>query len=410
MLRNIRTLAVPVVFLLLVVSGAWSAEARVAATAVCVFPLSNLTPDGRMQEHQKPLSDAVAQEFAAVGYHMVAPDQWQAEAAREKVAVDRITEAPVVLRLGQGAGADMAVSGFYWMEGGRILISIQCYDVKAGTLITGFLHTWRFNLGFYNSIHAEIADLVQRVVFLTAPSLITLKDSVRVDQITFTSPQDGMEVLIEGQDNAGRIKDGTLVFDTGGIKAGTPLTVEKRQRGYHPLSQTIIVSPEVALSPLPRENRLSLELDWTAGQLEGAGAALRWYPVPDWIMLNFSEYLYVQVPTVSAARVPIHADSELLAGLYLFLPPQSDFRFGVSSGVGTILSWIPGTSLPLYTDVYLNLLSLWAEYKVAGFPILARVELKIPLGIGSSLLAPGTPLTWSGGLPPITIGVVLPWK
>jgi len=405
-----RALVIPVLFILVMAPGAWAVEARVAATAVCVFPLSNLTPDGKMQEHQKPLSEAVAQEFAAVGYHMVADNQWQAEAAREKVPVDRITEAPVVLRLGQGAGADMAVSGFYWMEGGRILISIQCYDVKAGTLITGFLHTWRFNLGFYNSIHAEIADLVQKVVFLTAPRLITLKDSVRVDQITFTSPQNGMEVWIEGQNSAGRIQDGTLVFDTGGIKAGTPLLVEKRQEGYHPLSQSIIVAPEVALTPLPRENKLSLELDWTAGQLEGAGATLRWYPVPDWIMLNFSEYLYAQIPYVSNASLPVHADSELLAGLYLFMPPQSNFRFGLSTGVGTILSWIPGTTLPLYTDVYLNLLSLWAEYKVAGFPILLRMDLKIPLGVGANLLGGGNVVTWGGGIPPITIGMVLPWK
>ena len=410
MRRNIRTLAVPVLLVLLVVPLAWSADARVAATSVCVFPLSNLTPDGKFQEHQKPLSDAVVQEFAAVGYHMVAADQWQAEAAKEKVPADRITEAPVVLRLGQGVAADMAVSGFYWMEGGRILISIQCYDVKAGTLITGFLHTWRFNLGFYNSIHAEIADLVQKVVFLTAPRLITLKDSVRVDQITFTSPENGMEVLIEGQNNVGRIKDGTLVFDTGGIKAGTPLLIQKRQEGFHPLSQSIIVAPEIALTPLPRENRLSLELDWTAGQLQGAGATLRWYPVPDWIMVNFAEYLHTQVPYVSNASMPIHADSELLAGLYLFLPPQSDFRFGLSSGVGAILTWIPGTTLPLYTDVYLDLFSLWVEYKVAGYPILLRSTVKIPLGLGANLLGSGNLMTWGGGIPPITIGVVLPWK
>ncbi len=408
-MRHVRGVFGAVLFLCVVLPAAWAVDDRVAATSVCVFPLSNLTPGGKMQEHQQPLSEAVVQEFAAVGYHMVSQDQWLAEAAREKVPVDRITEAPVVLRLGSQSGADMAVSGFYWMEQGRILISIQCYDVKAGTLITGFLHTWRFNLGFYNSIHAEIADLVQKVVFLTAPRLITLKDSVRVDQITFTSPQNGMEVLIQGQNNAGRIKDGTLVSDTGGIKAGTPLMVEKRQEGYHPLWQSIIASPEVALTPLPRENRLSVELDWTAGQLEGAGATLRWYPVPDWIMVNFSEYVYTQIPLVPGASVPIHADSELLAGLYLFLPPQSAFRFGISSGIGTILTYIPSTTLPLFTDVYVNLFSLWGEYKVGGYPILLRLELKIPLGIGTSLLGTGNPLTWGTGLPPIAVGVVLPW-
>jgi hypothetical protein len=408
-MRDARGLILLVPFLLVIVPRAWSAGAP-AETSVCVFPLSNLSPGGQMQEHQKPLSDAVRQEFEAVGYRILAEDQWRAEALKEKVSPDRVTESPVVLHLGQQAGADMAVSGFYWMDQGRILISLQCYDVKAGTLITGFLHTWRFNLGFYNSIHTEIADLVQRVVFLTAPRLITLKDDVRVDQITFTSQQDGMEVLIQGQRSAGRISNGSLVFDTHGIKAGTPLLVQKRQEGYHPLWQTIIASPEVALTPLPRENRLSLELDWTAGQLEGAGATLRWYPVPDWIMVNFAEYLYTQVPLVPGGTWPIHADSELLAGLYLFLPPESGFRFGISAGVGTILTYIPSTNLPLYTDVYINLLSLWTEWKVAGLPMFARIELKVPLGIGNSLLGLGPPIHWGPFVPPVALGVVIPWK
>ena len=395
--------------LLVIVSQAWSVDTP-AATSVCVFPLSNLSPNGQMQEHQKPLSEAVRQEFEAVGYRILPEDQWRAEAEKQKVSPDRLTESPVVLQLGQRAGADMAVSGFYWMDQGRILISLQCYDVKAGTLITGFMHTWRFNLGFYNSIHAEIADLVQRVVFLTAPRLIALKDDVRVDEITFTSPQEGMEVVIQGQKSVGRIQNGTLAFPTNGIKAGTPLMVEKRQEGYHTLWQTIIASPEVALTPIPRKNTLSLELDWTAGQLQGAGGTLRWYPVPDWIMVNFSEYLYTQVPWVPGGNWPIHADSELLAGLYLFLPPQSGFRFGVSAGVGTILTWIPSTSLPLYTDVYINILSLWTEWRVAGLPMFARIELKVPLGIGNNLLGLGPPIHWGGVLPPIALGVVIPWR
>ncbi len=409
-MRGARRLYLLAPILLAIAHQAWSADARVASTSVCVFPLVNLSPNGQMQEHQKPLSDAVLQEFEGVGYHIVSEDQWRGEAAREKVSPDRVTEAPVVLHLGQQAGADMAVSGFYWMDQGRILVSLQCYDVKAGTLITGFLHTWRFNLGFYNSIHAQIADLVQRVVFLTAPRLITLKDDVRVDDITFTSAQEGMEVVVEGQKSIGRIRDGTLVFHTDGIKAGTPLLVEKRQEGYHTLWQTVIASPEVVLTPIPRANTVSMEIDWTAGQLEGAGATLRWYPEPDWIMVNFSEYLYTQIPLIRGANWPVHADSELLAGLYLFMPPQSGFRFGIAAGVGTILTYVPSTSLPLYTDVYINLLSLFAEWRVGGLPMFARIELKVPLGVGDSLLGAGPPIHWAGFLPPVALGVVIPWR
>jgi len=410
-MRHLRGLALLILPLILAVPRGWSTDAKVTDASVCVFPLANLSPNGAQQEHQKPLSDAVRQEFEAVGFHILPDDQWLAEAARLKLAPDRVTEASQALLLGQKAGADMAVSGFYWMEKDQVLVSLQCWDVKAGTLITGFLHTWRFNLGFYNSIHVEIADLVQSVVFLSAPRLITLKNDVRVDEITFTSPQNGMEVVVEGQRSVGRIQNGTLVFQTDGLKAGTQFMVEKRQEGYHTLRQTVIAAPEVALTPIPRANNLSVELDWTFGQLEGAGATLRWYPKPDWIMVNFSEYLYAQIPLIANGNWPIHADSELLAGLYLFKPPESGFRLGISAGIGTILTWIPSTSLPLYTDVYLNVLSLWSEWRAWGLPIFARIELKIPLGIGNNLLGlPGPPMHWGPFFPPITLGVVIPWR
>ena len=407
-MRDPRVLIVLILPLLLTVPPVWSVDAKVVDKSVTVFPLANLSPGGAQKEHQKALSEAVRQEFAAVGFRVLTDEVWSAEAARQKLAPDHVTEAPQVLLLGQKAGADMAVSGFYWMENDRILVSVQCYDVKAGTLLTGFLHTWRFNLGFYNSIHAEIADLVERVVFLSAPRLITLKDDVRIDEITFASPQNGMEVVVEGQKSIGRIQDGTLVFQTDGLKAGTPLRVEKQQEGYHTLWQNIIASPEVLLTPLPRKNILSLEVDWTAGQLVGAGATLRWYPVPDWIMVNFSEYLHTQVPLVSSGNWPIHADSELLAGLYLFLPPESGFRFGISAGVGTILTYIP--SAPIFTDIYVNILSLWGEWRVAGIPMFSRVDLKIPLGVGNNLLGQGNPIHWGQFLPPVTLGVVIPWR
>ncbi len=398
--------------LVLLAPRALPADDRVANTSVCFFPLANFSPGGSQKEHQKALTDAVRQEFEAAGFKVLPDDQWTAEAVALKLAPDRVTEAPQVLLLGQKAGADMAVSGFYWMENNRILVSLQCYDVKAGTLITGFLHTWRFNLGVYNSIHAEMADLVQKVVFLTAPKLITLKDEVRIDQITFTSPQNGMEVVIQGQKSIGRIENGSLVFRTDGLKAGTALAIEKRQEGYHTLWQNVIAAPEIALTPIPRANNLSLELDWTAGQLEGAGAALRWYPVPDWIMLNFSEYLYTQIPPVLAnASWPIHADSEVLIGLYLFNPPEAAFRWGISAGFGTILTWVPATNLPLYTDLYVNILNLWSEYRIGRIPVFARVEAKIPLGVGNNLLgSAGPPIHWGGFLPPIAFGVVIPWQ
>jgi len=395
--------------LILAVPPAWSDESQITGKSVCVFPLVNMSPGGGQTEHQASLSEAVEQEFGAVGFTLIPQAQWTGEAGRLKIPPLRVLEAQQALTLSRSASADMAVIGSYSMENDRILVSVQCYDVSAGTLITGFLHTMRFNLGFYNLLHREIADLVQKVIFVTAPKLIGIQAEVRVNEITFTCPQDGMEVVVEGQKSAGRIQGGSLVFDTGGVRAGTVLHIEKQQEGYHTVWQAIHAAPEVALLPIPKKDTWATEIDWTTGQLEGAGATMRWYPIPNWVMVGFSEYLFTQVPAVSGGSWPAHADSELLAGLYLFMPPESALRFGVSAGFGTYLTWVPATSLPIYTDVYINVLNIWAEYHIWDLTFLLRIQSKVALGLGRNVL--GTNFISGGPLfVPITLGVVLPWR
>ncbi len=407
-MRNARGLSILILLLILAVPYKWSDEIQISGKSVVVFPLVNLSPGGAQKEHQTPLSEAVEQEFGAVGFTLIPQDQWISEADRLKIPPMRVLEAQQALALSGNTGAEMAVMGSYSMENDRILVSIQCYDVSAGTLITGFLHTMRFNLGFYNLLHREIAGLVQKVIFVTAPKLIGIQEEVRVDEITFTSPQNGMEVVVEGHKSVGRIKDGSLVFKTGGLRAGTVLQIEKQQDGYHTVWQTIHAAPEVALLPIPRKDIFAIEIDWTTGQLEGAGATMRWYVVPNWIMVGFSEYLFAQIPTVSNGSWPLHSDTELLAGLYLIWPPESPFRFGISAGVGKYLTWVPSTSLPVYSDIYINPLSIWAEYKIWGLTFLLRVQAKIALGMGTNLL--GTNFISGGPLfVPVTLGVVFPW-
>ncbi len=406
-MRDSRRLLLLILPLILAVPSGWSEESQISGKSVVVFPLAPLA--GAQKDNQAALSEAVEQEFGAVGFTLIPQDQWIGEAGRLKVPPLRVLEAPQALAVARSTTADMAVIGSYSMERDDILVSVQCYDVADGTLITGFLKTMRFNLGFYNLLHREIADLVQNVIFVTAPKLISIQAGVRVDEITFTCPQDGLEVVVEGQQSIGRIQGGSLVFHTGGVRAGTVLRLEKRREGYHTVWQTIHASPEIALAPIPIKDTWALEINWTTGQLEGAGATMRWYPVPNWVMLGFSEYLYAQIPFVPDASLPLHSDSELLAGLYLIWPPESAFRLGISAGFGAILTWVPGTSLPVYTDVYVNPLNIWVEYRVWGLTLLLRIQAKVGLGLGTNVL--GTNFIAGGPLGiPVTLGVVLPWR
>ncbi len=406
-MRNARRLLLLILPLILAVPPGWSDESQISGKSVVVFPLAPLA--GAQKDRQASLSEAVEQEFGAVGFALIPQDQWNGEAVRLKIPPLRILEAQQALAIARSTTADMAVIGSYSMENDRILVSVQCYDVADGTLITGFLRTMRFNLGFYNLLHKEIGDLVQKVIFVTAPKLIGIQENVRVDAITFTCPQDGLEVVVEGQKSAGRIQGGSLVFKTGGVKAGTVLRLEKQREGYHTVWQTVHAAPEVVLTPIPKKDTWATEINWTTGQLEGAGATMRWYPLPNWIMVCFSEYLFAQIPFVHGASWPLHSDSELLAGLYLFWPPESAFRFGISAGFGTYLTWVPATSLPVYTDVYINLLNIWAEYRIWNVTFLLRIQGKVALGLGTNVL--GANFISGGPLfIPVTLGVVLPWR
>ena len=407
-MRNRWNGLLTIIILIAAALPAYGGTEQVQGKLVCVFPLVNLTVGAKDADYQKPFSDAVETEFQAVGFTLVPRDTWAPLAAKVPVKPEQIREGPQAVLVSRQSGADMAVAGFYRIDGDRVLVSVQCYDASAGTLITGFSHTWRFNLGFYNFLHAEIADLVQKVVFSTAPPLITVKDSVRVDQITFLAPQDGMEVVVEGAESAGRIKDGVVTFDAGGILAGTPLRIEKQNDGYHTVWQTVRAQPRVSLDPIPKANVLSLELNWTTGQFEGAGAGLRWYPLPDTFFLGLSEYLFTQAALLPGATWPIHADTGLSLGLYLFGRPESAFRFGIGAGGGVFLTGMPGSGLPLFTDVYIDPLNMWLEYRVGDFKILTRIDLKIPLGLGNHLL-PSGPVLWNGSFPPVTVGVAIPW-
>ncbi len=397
--------------LFLVALPAGADAGQVQGRLVSVFPLVNQTSAAGHADLQKPFSDAVEQEFQAVGFTIVTRDTWAPVAARAKVKEDQIREGPQAVEVAHGSGADMAVAGFYRVDADRVLVSVQCYDAAAGTLITGFSHTWRFNLGFYNSLHAEIADLVQKVVFSAAPPLISLKGSVRVDQITFVSPLEGMDVVIEGQEDAGRIQGGTLTFPTGGVLAGTELRIEKRRDGFHTVWQTVRAMPRVSLDPLPRVNNLSVELTWTTGELAGLGAGLRWYPVPDAFFLGLSEYLFTQVPAATGGTWPLHSDTALLLGLYLTGRPESIVRLGLGAGGGIFLTGVPGSpALPLFTDVYIDLFNLWLEVRVGELKLVSRIDLKVPLSLGNYLLSANQgPVLWNGVFPPVSVGVAIPW-
>lgn len=416
MAYNLRKIVAPgrcwrIVVLLTVclgAAGAWCDAGPFQGKTASVFVLADYSGSPAGAERQGPITEAVQQEFATAGFRIVAPERWREEAGKLSLRQADLIAGPAAIAVALAANADIAVTGFYAVQENRILVSVQVYDTRAGVLAAAFLRAWRFNIGFYNSLHSELADLLERVSFSTAPRLAARAEEVRVPQILFTSPQEGMEVLVEGDRSAGRVSGGTLAYGAGGLKAGAALRVEKRLEGYHTAWETVAAAPRTALAPLSKMDRRAWEFDWTLGQVAGVGAALRIYLVPNWLLLGFSDYLYAQPPAVSSAVWVFHNDTQLSVGQYLFFPPESVFRMGISAGLGVLVSQVGAAGISAYGDPYVSLGSPWCEVRLGDASLLLRVDLKVTFRTAASILRPEL-LHWGGFFPPVTLGVVLPW-
>ncbi len=392
----------------LAAGSAWSDAGRFQGKSACVFALADYSDSPEGAERQAPITEAVQQDFASAGFRITAPERWREEAGKLSLRPADLVAGPSAVAVALAANADLAVTGFYSLRENRILVSVQCYDTRGGVLAAGFQRAWRFNIGFYNSLHAELAKLLERVSFTQAPRLAAVAEDVRVPEITFTSSQEGMEVLVEGDRSAGRVSGGELPYEAGGLQAGALLKVEKRLEGYHTAWETVAASPRMPLAPLARMENREWEVDWTLGQAVGAGGSLRLHIVPNWLLVWLSDYLYAQAPFAPNSAWVFHNDAGIGVSQYLFFAPDSVFRAGISAGVGFLVSQVATGGIPPYGDPYLVLGSPWCELRLGAASLLLRVDLKYTLGGDASALGRDL-LHWGGFFPPVTLGVVAPW-
>jgi hypothetical protein len=399
-----RTVLFALTLLIVTCTGAWAASFE--GRSACIFPLIDMSPVRGESDRQKALTDAVGLEIQTAGFTLVSRDKWEESAKKLAVNPQDLLEAPAAVECAEASGADVAISGYFSLEDERILVSLSCYDAKGRDLAGGFMRLWRYNLGFYNSLHTAMEGMLSRISLADAPPTV-LPETARVpiSRITFTSLQNGMEVSLSGEKSIGQIEDGKLVLAEAGMLTGTPLLIEKKMEGYHTAWQTVPARGEIALTPLTKKTSFAVEANWTTGQVVGAGAALRWYPIPDTLFASFSLYPFMQLPAASTANTVLHIDSTLRLGGYLFFPADSAFRMGVSTGFGVIFTTVINAAAPLYTDFYINFINAWMELNVGRFSFFIRSEMKYMLGIGTNLL--GMETMNVSYFPPIALGAMV---
>jgi len=383
-----------------------------AAPKAAVFTIQDLSPKAENKDYEQPITASVSAAIGVGGYSLIPPETWSGEIQKPGMSPRSLLSETVASSVARAVGADLAVTGFFIVEGDRIYISLQCWDVSDDVLAAGMQQTARFNIAFYSSLHDRVTQMLPqiRLKAQSAPAAaagVPVKRQPTVSEMTFVSPDDGMEVILAGDNRLGTITDGKLVWQSGGLALGSRISVEKRKAGFHTSIETVRAAREIRLSPMENEKSRAVELDWTLGQLFGLGGALRLYTAPDGTFFSFSNYFYVQPPLTPAGSPVFHNDASLCAGTYLFFPPDSPVRFGVSTGVGWILTALTGPAATSYADPYWDVINWWVETKLLGPIIFLRQEWKFTTGEGPSLLGKGWMMVQ--GVPLMTLGVMFRW-
>ena len=372
--------------------------AQTAGPVCVVFPVKDLSPGGETHDYEQTITEAVSASLTAGGFTVLPASSWRDAAASRSVDLTRPVSEPDALDIARTVGAALTVTGLYVVQGDEIYYSIQCWNVSSERLAAGVQSRTPFNLAFFSQLNISLSsDLIPRITG-SAP---------QKPGVVFVSRDEGMRVKLSDDLDIGRITEGRLTFPADSILPGTKVVLAKSKPGYHPGEQTVTLSPgkDVALSPLVREHRYGVEVNWTFGQLLGAGLAARLYLVPDWSFLVFGDYLWLQPPLNVALRFIAHNDLYAGFGSYVILKPDAPVRLGISSGAGLIVS-VPTAQLGPFGDLYLDVFNWWLEAGFPGTTVYIRMELKYALGNFGGLLGQGWMIK---DFPPTTMGVLFKW-
>lgn len=399
-----------------------AAGAPLAGLKVCLLPLADLTPAGNVSEYTGIISDDLRLGLEQAGVSLVPADRVRDSIAKASIPPADLLDPRAAVSAALSAGGDIALGGYVALRDDALQVSLRAYDVSTGILVAGLLRSYTFDISLYSRLWQDVLEMLSRSVEApgSAARAAAADPAASADAaesiasagsaaLTFTSRQEGMEVALPGGRSLGRIVNGRLTVPAEERGLPSPLVVEKRLGGYHDTRQAVKGNGVIALTPLAPLSKLALEADWTLGQLLGLGSTLRLYLVPDAVFVGPSLYVSAQPPAGPAGNIAFHVDTGVQIGVYLVFPPESLFRFGVSAGAGSIFSWVQSTSLPVFFDPYVDLVSLWVETNLPWVTLTLRSDLKYSLGgQAPNLLGEGL-LLWGGFLPPITLGVLFRW-
>ncbi len=387
-------------------------------TPKAVIFLSVNLSEGEYSDYQKIITEIITVELTNMGFTITDKQLWQDIADTRGLNNFDLLIGSNAISIADAVKADLAITGFYYIEDSSIIIDFKCYSVQSGRLIASYIDSGRIGLSLHNLINNAITQMLPQIQELKEYIVqIYIEDTAKIEEssiyeLTLISEDEGLEVYLAGDTYLGKIVNGRLTISTIPFIAGTELIIHKKKEGYHSDGEIILLEEtgmEVILQPLAKKTRFAAEMLWTSGQFFGLGMGFRFYIKPDSFFISLDDYFYMQYGFDERSNPVFHNDLRFLAGKYLFLPYNSTFRMGISAGLGCIFTFYSIPEKYLYTDFYINFSNFWMEWNIEQWAIFLRFEGKYTVGIGRNLLERGFVALDGGFGPPITIGVIRRW-
>lgn len=374
-----------------------------------VFPFQSLAGGAGSADFEQTITDSVSAALSVGGLTVLTPSAWAEDVKRRNVSSRALLDAAEALATAKTAGAGVAVTGYYTLQDQRIVVFLQCWDVKTGRLLASLQQGARFNLAFYSALHDHIVELLPRISEARAPAtgIAAAPGKFALSEIDFLSADEGMEILVAGDKSLGTVSSGKLVWKNPGVSPGETLAIVERKSGFHGESVSVRAAQEIKLSRLVRESKLGGDVFLSSGQLLGLGLGARAYVDPDWTFFSAGAYPFWQIPLSTSSHYVGHVDVNFSLGAYIGTPPDWPVRFGVSAGAGAIVTPAFVSDGISYADAYLDVFNWWVETRVLGPLIFVRQDWKYALGLGTNLL--GTGWIMANDFPLTEFGISLQW-
>jgi hypothetical protein len=394
---------------------------------VCVFDVPQIQKDKKESGGEiftEVIKSTLIFELNLAGFTIIDDGVWKEIRDIKGYSDEDLLEGSNAVAVARQVKADVAIAGFVQVDQRRILFGIKCYDVKSRRLAVSILKDGRAGVSATSLINDAVEEIIPKISEeLTAYSTqgetiekevivyedIPIKEMIEMGskiQVTLKSVDEDTDIYLADK-FIGKIKEGEISFES---KASSVVEVRMEKSSYHPRTCEFELGAEDEVINLPRlekVHRLAVYGEYTLFQTIGMGIGLRYYFVPNFLFISFTNYTYLQAGYLPGSNSVLHFDNNFSVGYYLYFSPSSFFRAGILTGFGWIPTVVLAPDTPVAHDFYWDILGGWVELNFKHFILYYKLTGRFNHDItGKGLLDTG----WAKPIPVlISIGVVWKW-